>query len=59
MQKGENYNHPEKGSSIKVDPIKNKKDIQTIKKQLADKPHRYMKKAALQEQSGFSLLFFL
>jgi len=38
MQKGQNYNHPVKGSSIKVDPIKSKKHIQTIKKLLADKP---------------------
>ena len=38
MQKGQNYNHPQKGSSIKVDPIKSKKDIQTIKKLLGDKP---------------------
>jgi integrase len=37
MNKGQNYNHPEKGSSIKVDPIKDKKHIQTIKKLLADK----------------------
>jgi len=38
MEKGQNYNHPEKGRSIKVDPIKDKKHIQTIKKLLADKP---------------------
>ena len=38
MQKGENYNHPEKGSATKVDPIKSTKHIQTIKKLLADKP---------------------
>ena len=38
MKKGENYNHPEKGSSIKVDPIKSTKHIQTIKKLLADNP---------------------
>ena len=41
MQKGQNYNHPEKGRSIKVDPIKDKKHIQTIKKLLADKPLDY------------------
>ena len=41
MQKGQNYNHPKKGSSIKVDPIKSKQDIQTIKKLLADKPLDY------------------
>ena len=38
MQKGQNYNRPEKGSSIKVDPIKSTKHIHTIKKLLADKP---------------------
>ena len=38
MEKGQNYNYPKKGSTIKVDPIKNKKHIQTIKKLLADKP---------------------
>ena len=41
MQKGENYNHPEKGSSIKVDPIKSTKHIQTIKKLLSYKPLDY------------------
>jgi integrase len=41
MLKGENYNHPEKGSSIKVDPIKSTKHIQTIKKLLTDKPLDY------------------
>jgi len=38
MKKGQNHNHPKKGSTIKVEPIKSKKDIQTIKKLLADKP---------------------
>ncbi len=33
-----NPNHPKKGSSIKVLPIVKKKDIQLIKKLLADKP---------------------
>jgi integrase len=41
MQKGQNYNHPKKGSSIKVQPIRSKKHIQTIKKLLADKPLDY------------------
>jgi integrase len=41
MNKGQNYNHPVKGSSIKVDPIKSIKHIQTIKKLLADKPLDY------------------
>ena len=31
-------NHPKKGSTIKVEPIKNKKDIATIRKLLADNP---------------------
>jgi integrase len=38
MQKGQNYNHPKKDSTTKVDPIKSKKHIQTIKKLLADRP---------------------
>ncbi len=38
MQKGQNYNRPELGSRIKVEPIKNLKDIETIKKLLFDKP---------------------
>ena len=33
-----NPNHPKKGSSIKVDPIKSLKDIKAIKKLLHDKP---------------------
>ena len=31
-------NHPEKGSTIKVEPIREQKDIKLIKKLLADKP---------------------
>jgi integrase len=41
MKKGQNHNHPPKGSTIKVEPIRSKKDIQTIKKLLADKPLDY------------------
>ena len=41
MQKGENFNHPQKGSSIKVDPIKSTRHIKNIKKLLADKPLDY------------------
>ena len=41
MKKGENYNHPKKGTNTKVDPIKDKKHIQTIKKLLANKPLDY------------------
>jgi integrase len=33
-----NPNHPPKGSTIRVDPIKNLKDIKAIKKLLHDKP---------------------
>ena len=33
-----NPNHPKKGAQIKVDPIKNLKDIKAIKKLLANKP---------------------
>jgi integrase len=36
-----NPNHPKKGSTIKVDPIKSKKDIDTIKKLLADNPRNH------------------
>ena len=38
MQKGQNFNRPAKGSTIKVEPIKELKDIKAIKKLLADKP---------------------
>ena len=33
--------HPKKGSSIKVDPIKDPKDIKTLKELLRDKPRDY------------------
>jgi len=38
MQKGENFNHPVKGSTVKVEPIKRIQDIETIKKLLRDRP---------------------
>ena len=38
MRKGENFNHPERGSQIKVEPIRKKRDIQSIKKMLSDSP---------------------
>jgi len=38
VQKGQNFNRPEKGSKIKVEPIKRKKDIESIKKLLSDNP---------------------
>jgi len=34
----ERQNHPKKGSRVKVEPIRQMKDIQNIKKLLADKP---------------------
>lgn len=34
MLKGQNFNHPQKGSVIKVEPIKSLKDIQTIKEMI-------------------------
>jgi integrase len=36
MRKGENFNRPERGSQIKVEPIRRKKDIQSIKKLISD-----------------------
>ena len=38
MKKGQNYNRPKKGSQIKVEPIKKKRDIESIKKMLSDNP---------------------
>ena len=38
MRKGENFNRPEKGSQIKVEPIRKKRDIQSIKRMLSDNP---------------------
>lgn len=38
FQKGENPNHPRLGSTIKVDPIRDKKAIKRIKKLLQDNP---------------------
>jgi len=38
MKKGENSNHPTKGSSISVEPIRKLKDIKAIKKMLAGNP---------------------
>jgi len=38
MQKGDNFNHPPKGSTTKVDPIRSTRHIKNIKKLLADKP---------------------
>jgi len=34
-------NHPQKGSSIKVDPIRNKQDVQSIKKILKSNPRNF------------------
>ena len=38
MLKGQNYNKPDKGDQIKVEPIRKRKDIESIKKLLADNP---------------------
>ena len=38
MKKGENKNHPKKGSRIKVEPIRDAKDIRAIKKLLDGNP---------------------
>jgi integrase len=41
MKKGQNYNRPKEGSSIKVQPIRKKKDVDSIKKMLSEKPLDY------------------
>jgi integrase len=41
MTKGTNYNHPKKGSTTKVDPIRSLEDIEKIKKLLEGKPLYY------------------
>ena len=41
FKKGQNPNHPEKGSTIKVQPITKLKDIKTIKKMIEDNPRNY------------------
>ena len=38
MKKGENFNHPPKGSHITVDPIRSLRHVKKIKKLLADQP---------------------
>jgi integrase len=38
MKMAQNRNRPQKGDQIKVDPIKKRKDIESIKKLLADEP---------------------
>jgi integrase len=38
MKKGQNFNRPKKGSQIKVEPIKSKRDIRSIKKLISDNP---------------------
>jgi len=38
MKQGQNTNRPQKGSTIKVEPITSPKDIKTIRKLLADSP---------------------
>jgi integrase len=41
VKKGENFNHPERGSLIKVEPIRSTKSINSIKKLLSDRPRDY------------------
>lgn len=41
FSKGENPNHPKRGSTIKVEPIRDKKAIKRIKTLLADHPRNY------------------
>lgn len=41
MKKGQNYNHPAKGSSIKTEPIKDLKDVRLIKKLLEGRPRDF------------------
>jgi len=41
MRKGENANHPKKGSQIKVEPIRDPKNIKAIKKLLEGNPVYY------------------
>ena len=41
MKKGENRNHPAKGSSIVVEPVRNLKDIKAIKKMLVANPRDF------------------
>jgi integrase len=36
MLKGQNFNRPDKGDTIKVEPIRKKKDIESIKKFISD-----------------------
>jgi integrase len=38
MKKGQNFNHPKRGSQTKVEPIRELKDIAAIKKLLSDSP---------------------
>jgi integrase len=41
VRPGENSNHPKKGSSIKVEPIRKLRDIRSIKTLLSDSPRNY------------------
>ena len=42
MKKGGNVNHPKKGDRIKVDPIRQIKDIKAISKLTADNPRDHL-----------------
>ena len=41
MKKGENFNRPKEGESIKVEPIRELKDIKAIKELLSDRPRDF------------------
>lgn len=41
MKKGQNSNHPKRGDRIKVEPIRQVKDLKAIKRMLKDKPRDY------------------
>jgi len=41
MQKGENFNHPARGTEIRVGPIKRNTDIRVIEKQLSNHPRNH------------------
>ena len=42
MQKGQNHNHPQKGSRIEVEPIRSEKDIKAIIQLLDSQPRNQL-----------------
>ena len=42
MAKGENWNHPRKGSSILTEPLRSVEDIERIKELLKDQPRNLL-----------------